>query len=228
MKTPLNHIYGCTTRENGNMATFEARQSYLRDHFGDVKVFASEQIHGNTVKMIAFDNAKTIESGCDGLVYRDVGKRDRIVLTMRSADCPIVVAWDDVYNVIGICHAGWKGIIHNMVPAFIDSFIHAGAHISKVSMYISPHIHSCCYEFSEPEIQYFIHKYPEGVVKQVGNKYYIDLANAICLDAVNHGILNRNVEISPHCTSCQVSEYYSYRRRDSSLYGEMMTFIGLL
>jgi YfiH family protein len=228
MKTRLNHIYGFTTRANGNMATVEARRRYLVERFGDVEVFACKQIHGNSVKTVQRNNLNNIEPECDGLVYSTLENVNKIILTMRSADCPIIAAWDSANDTIGLCHAGWKGIVRDMVPSFLNTFISAGGNMAHTFVYISPHIHACCYEFAEPEIQYFIAKYPTGVVRLVDGKYYIDLAEAICLDAVNHGILRHNLNISSDCTSCGVSKYYSYRRKNSSLYGEMMTFIGLL
>jgi YfiH family protein len=79
-----------------------------------------------------------------------LGTGDAIVTTapglavaVRVADCaPIALIAE---GVVGVVHAGWRGILAGVIPAALDAMRDLGA--VDISAHLGPCIHPECYEF---------------------------------------------------------------------------------
>jgi copper oxidase (laccase) domain-containing protein len=66
------------------------------------------------------------------------------------------------------------------------------------------------------------------MIRQQKNKLYLDLTVPIFLQLIHTGILKKNVNFSPVCTSCQNKEFFSYRKDGNKTYGLMLSVISLI
>jgi copper oxidase (laccase) domain-containing protein len=95
-----------------------------------------------------------------------LGDADAIVTTtpglpiaVRVADCaPIALLAD---GVVGVVHAGWRGIVAGVIPAALDAMRSLGA--TDIHAVLGPCIHAECYEFAGPELDELAARYGESV-----------------------------------------------------------------
>src|SRR6185295_2862413 len=79
------------------------------------------QVHGDHVVVVDAPGAGAGEEG-DGLVTADAGA----ALTVFTADCaPVALAGDG--GVIGVAHAGWRGLLADVIPRTVERMRALGA-----------------------------------------------------------------------------------------------------
>lgn len=195
-------------------------------------VFA-DQIHGKEIhEVISGDQGKGSEfyntgiMGTDGLYTKESG----IVLALAYADCVPIYFTSQEHSIIGIAHAGWKGTVSGIAQEMIDKWVNEeSVPVTDIEVWIGPSIQQCCYEVDERVISFV-----DGVLQGTSGKPYIatgekgkymlslqKLNEQILLDA---GVKEENIRISRHCTSCQVSDFFSHRKEDGKT-GRMLGFI---
>ncbi|MBV9660110.1 MAG: polyphenol oxidase family protein [Acidimicrobiales bacterium] len=70
-------------------------------------------------------------------------------LAVLTADCaPVALASPE--GVMGITHAGWKGLRAGVIAATVQAMRRMGA--TRVEAVLGPCIHSCCYTFGEDDL----------------------------------------------------------------------------
>ena len=104
--------------------------------------FAS-QVHGTDVAVVT-DRGSTADS---------VGESDAMVavaagvgLGVLVADCVPVLLADVEAGVVGVAHAGRRGLAHGVVPAVLDAMRSAGASVGRVRAAVGPSACGRCYE----------------------------------------------------------------------------------
>ena len=121
----------------------------------------AEQIHGASLAAIeTTDPPANPIAGCDGLTTRVRG----LALVIRTADCLPIVVWDPIQEVVGLIHAGWRGLVSRL-PMRVVSFVQRVYHSRPQDLWvgIGPAIRSCCYEVGkefEPRFGSFVHPAP--------------------------------------------------------------------
>ena len=183
----------------------------------------AEQIHSNGVKIVGkSEEGKTIP-GVDGLVTKEKG----IILGIRTADCLPILLYDPVAKIIGAAHAGWKGILSEIPQNLVKLAVANGARPQNILIAIGPHIGGCCYNIEANRAKAFEQKF--GHLKNMlinrGKKLYLDLNIPIAQQLTEMGIPNKNINISPICTSCQSNRFFSYRKDSNQTFGEMLSII---
>ena len=99
------------------------------------------QVHGAGV--VVADGPGHLGDG-DAIVTTVPGLR----IAVRVADCaPIALAAD---GVVGVVHAGWRGIVAGVIPAALDAMRLLGA--GEIRATLGPCIHAECYEFGADEL----------------------------------------------------------------------------
>ncbi|MFA4839441.1 MAG: peptidoglycan editing factor PgeF [Candidatus Neomarinimicrobiota bacterium] len=176
----------------------------------------ANQIHSGNVAVI--DRAGSVPD-TDALTTN----MPDIFLNVKTADCVPILLFEPKQKVVAAVHAGWKGIINNVIENTIETMI-ARFHCkpSRILVAIGPSIRSCCYEvqsgvagqFSESEI-----------VRQNG-RLFLDATKAVHTGLENAGILPKNIDDCGCCTMCEPKRFYSYRR-DGVRSGRMMAVIGM-
>jgi hypothetical protein len=99
------------------------------------------QVHGRTV--VVADRPGHLGEA-DAIVTATPG----VPIAVRVADCaPVALVAD---GVVGVVHAGWRGILAGVIPAAMDVMRSLGA--TEITAVLGPCIHAECYEFDGPEL----------------------------------------------------------------------------
>lgn len=104
------------------------------------RVVRMHQVHGAEVGLVDATEERDLLAGTDGMVTATPG----VVLMVRAADCVPVLLADPVAGVVGVAHAGRKGLVEGVVPATVDRMREVGA--GDVVAWLGPRICGRCYE----------------------------------------------------------------------------------
>lgn len=106
------------------------------------------QVHGNTVHTVKESPESKLEG--DGLVTNVPG----LALGIFTADCAPVLFYDPNAQIIGACHAGWRGAKGGIIAETLKAMIELGATQSQIYASIGPTIQQQNYEVGPefPEI----------------------------------------------------------------------------
>jgi YfiH family protein len=140
----------------------------------------------------------------DALVTADADA----ALAVLTADCaPIALASDE--GVIGVVHAGWRGLVAGVVDRGVDAMRALGA--TDVVAALGPCIHAECYEFSEVDLDAVARELGDGVrALTSAGRPALDVPAAVRVSLAQAGArLVHDVDV---CTSCS-AEHYSHRAR---------------
>jgi YfiH family protein len=96
------------------------------------------QVHGNDV-IVVEDLGEQQEA--DGLVTNAKG----IALGILTADCGPILFYDPIANVIGACHAGWRGARKGILQATLQAMEGLGAKRSQIYATLGPTIQQANY-----------------------------------------------------------------------------------
>lgn len=174
----------------------------------------ADQVHSNRVQFVT--EGGTYPS-TDGLVTTIPG----LTLAIQVADCAAVLLWDGVNKVIGALHAGWRGVVSDIVPLGIQKMKDKGAEPSKIESFISPCISQANFEvglevaeqFPDRFVNYFEFKKP-----------HVDLKGFIKHQLLKQGISEDQIELRNECTIEESGKFYSYRREGDKS-GRMLAMI---
>lgn len=179
----------------------------------------ADQTHSGNVTVVTADmkgrgaqeRADSIKDS-DGLITNVPG----ICLVTMMADCVPVILYDPVKGVIGVSHAGWRGIIRkvtkNTVARMKREF---GSKPDDIIAGIGPSIGPCCYEIGkdvEEAVKGAFDKTNMLLLKKAKKeKKHLDLWKANMDQLTDSGIPLENIECSEICTSCDSKTYFSSR-----------------
>lgn len=222
-------ITGVSTRYFGSMKSdgiiVKSNSNKLLKKFGldsDNSIFMN-QVHGDSVKYLRND-LKEIVKATDGILT----KNDKFILCVTTADCAPLVFFSPSKKIIGVAHAGYKGILKGIVEKMILKFTTLDVRLSDIFVGIGPCIGDCCYNVSIERIKLFDNrfKFKNKYSKRKG-QYYLNLRKIIISVLVSNGIQRKNIEVLPYCTKCNMQYFYSYRGDSKETFGEFVTFAKL-
>jgi YfiH family protein len=115
----------------------------LNFKFGEVLLL--NQIHGD--KVVIVDDIKKIH-GTQNLPKADgiVTNLKNIAIGIVTADCAPIIFYDEKKQVIGACHAGWKGAKLGIIQETVKKMHDLGA--TNISAIIGPMIQQYSYQVS--------------------------------------------------------------------------------
>lgn len=175
-------------------------------------IYRAKQVHGTDVSVIKEqDNDEITLLERDGLITNKKG----IALCTYHADCIPIYFYDNIKEVVGLAHAGWKGTLNNISEIILNNMIESfNCNINDITVAIGPSIGSCCYEIGEDVEKLFTEKYPEytDIIINKNNKIYLELWEVNRRNLLNLGIIEGNIYESKLCTSCNIDTLYSYRK----------------
>lgn len=169
---------------------------------GAERLIFMDQVHKDRVVHVKESSPQKIES-CDSIISNTPG----LGLCVMVADCLPILMYDVQNGAIGAVHAGRAGSYLNISAKTIEAMHEVfGTKAEDVKVYIGPGIHSCCYEVSKEIIEGF-----EAFSSQKDGSVYLDLLGLNKSQLQKVGVLEKNIDLWPICTSCDES-YFSYRR----------------
>lgn len=186
----------------------------------------AEQVHGAKVAVVTEEDSSkgatdyaTAIPGVDALVTATPG----ILLSLYYADClPVFFASTDG-RVVGVAHAGWRGLVSGVLENTATLLIQVfGIAPNNVVVGIGPGIGKCCFEVGDEVASHF----PTSVIDRTSGKPRVNLVVAAALRLLEHGIPPGNIYQATDCTSCLPERYFSHRR-DRGKTGRMGAMAGL-
>lgn len=208
---------------NKNLDKFLTELS-LKKLYTQNKIMFTNQIHKDEIKIIddkAVENNNSNECfiGTDGFITKLIGK-NRVVLTIITADCQPIFLLDKENRYIGLLHAGWKGtklkIIKKGISLLVEEF---KSKKENILVHLGPCIKQHNYEVSAVFKEYF----NKNLLYKSG-KYYFDISQENRDIAISSGIPESNIFDFNLCTYDNSDLFYSYRR-DNGKTGRMLSFI---
>lgn len=165
------------------------------------------QIHSDIVEIITEPPKELLEA--DGLVTKTKG----LALSALSADCGPVLFHDPENEVIGACHAGWRGALGGIVESTVAAMCEVGASTENITAILGPCISQPNYEVGEafktefmdidPNYAQFFKNSPKGIP-------HFDLPAFIVSRLKACDI--HYAEWMGDCTYGDSDRYFSYRR----------------
>lgn len=192
--------------------------------------FWLEQVHGTEV----FD-ADGVPDACGQFADGEAGvppaRADAAVTTRRSrplvimtADCLPVVLADEHGTVLGVAHAGWRGLASGVLENTLDAMRRRAPGVRRWRAWIGPGIGSRAFQVG-PEVRAaFIDAAPAGagrahwasffVAEPASDRWLADLAGLAGARLRQAGV--SYVASSGECTWTQADRYFSHRRDPGS------------
>jgi YfiH family protein len=172
------------------------------------RVVSPYQVHGARVGVVGRAHLGTVQPATDALVTA----APAAPLLMRFADCTPILFFDAGRRVIGMAHAGWRGVVAGSVSATVRAMVERLAcDPSKMWAGIGPTIGPCCYEVGSEVVEAVEAACPPGtdVARRVNGRVHLDLPAAVHVQLCAAGV--EMVEDAGLCTACRVDEFFSHR-----------------
>lgn len=195
-----NEVYDSERRAN--------RGAFLKYNFGlkGTDTVVPKLMHTARVEVVDAHNPVWGAITCDAVV---TGKKN-LALTVSAGDCPPVVLYDPVQEVVALIHAGWRPLVAGIIAHTVEAMrIQLNCSASNIKAYIGVGICRQCYEIQEDVGSKF------GIEKPAnGGKMYLSLSDEINKRLLDEGIRKENILATMECTSCTDNgeKYYSWRR----------------
>ena len=171
------------------------------------KLLSLSQIHSTEVLIVDAPFTGTPPKA-DGLVTKTPG----LAISALAADCGPVLFCDAQTQIIGACHAGWRGALAGVTTETIRAMESLGAKRENICTVLGPCISQDSYEVG--------HDYRDSFVAEneahdrffrlgPNRKPHFDLRRFILFKLRNDGITH--IAALPNCTYAQPNDYFSYR-----------------
>ena len=177
-----------------------------------------DQVHSANIKIISTPG---IVPKTDALVTMKKG----LFLSIQTADCFPVFIYDPEKKIVGIIHAGWRGVVQNILRKTTDLIIQNFRVLSSdLYVAIGPGLQKECFEVRSDVYKQFPEEFLE--IHQDTSKRHLNLSGYLKQQLISLDIPAEQIFVSPDCTKCNLERYYSYRR-DGEKSGRMLGIIGL-
>lgn len=211
----------------------------LREALGcakDVHLAWVTQVHGRRVELIerepeneyAETLAAEIRDRFSGQLSADgiVCVVPQVLATIRVADCVPVLLSSEDGKVVGAVHAGWRGVVGNVVAKAVRTMHEAAgdaAEPAKIRAAIGPAISAEHFEVGDEVAAEFV---AQGLADAVDRtrrpRPHLDLQRAIHAQLRQAGVTL--IEGNDRCTYRDAAEFFSHRR-DNGVTGRMVAAI---
>jgi YfiH family protein len=172
------------------------------------------QIHSN----ICID-ADSISSkvNADG----SYSKKNGTVCGVLTADCLPIFVSNKEGTLVGIAHAGWKGLVGGVIESLVETFNCSG---EDLVVHLGPAISKLFFEVGEEVKSQYLSKNQnfESCFSYLNSKCYLDLYDAARVVLKGFGI--NSISGGDRCTYSESDQYFSYRR-DGKCSGRMTHLI---
>lgn len=235
-------------RKDGSMKVFSERPEenqenrrlfFARQEIPLDRVVSTGLVHGTKVEIITTQNVThkprswvigdNGSGGAKGRIIPDtdglVTREKNIFLSVTVADCLPVFFFDPIAGVIGIAHAGWRGIVSGVIEETLKKMSVCGAAKKNISVAIGPHIGVCHFEIQTDILPRFA-QYEKYVIKKEG-RIYVDLEGIAREQSQQAGILETHIGTNQLCTFCEEKKLFSYRRDKPAVPEVMVATIGM-
>ena len=158
----------------------------------------------------------------DGLITN----KKNVFLGIVTADCLPVIFYDKKMGIVGIAHAGYKGLLRGIIQEMIKGMKKIGSDLKNMKIAIGPAIGLCCYDVPIERAEVFENAF-KGIktYEKRNGKYFLDLKSITRQILISEGIRKKNIEVSQMCTKDNLNDFFSFRG-EGQKFGEFVTVIG--
>ena len=188
---------------NDNKENVIANRKILKDRFNlPIEPVRINQTHSSICIDAALTN-KVIEADAS------YSSKAGIVCGIMTADCLPVFVSKKNGSMVGIAHAGWRGLISGVIENLIRSFNTNG---DNLLVHLGPAISKKCFEVGEEVKSLYLSKNInfERSFAIKDNKNYLDLYDAARVILESFQI--NSISGGDRCTFNESSDFFSYRR----------------
>ena len=179
------------------------------------KIAIQKQIHSDKVTIV---NEPGLVGESDAMITTQKG----IGLAISTADCTPIFIYDRNNDIIVAVHSGWRGtekqILRKTLIILLEQF---NCLPNDLVVYVGPSICQMNYEVGDEVAKLFNRKY----LKNIGNKFYLDIPGVNKDVLLDSGIQESNIEISSLCSFEE--EYLQSFRRDGEKSGRALGIIAM-
>ena len=178
------------------------------------------QSHSNKCLIV---RKNKFEYNCDSIVTRD----DNFILGITTADCLPIILIDYQSKVIGISHAGWKGLKKGIIENTINKMLKIGSVKSDINAFIGPCIRKNSYEVSRGFSNGMKFNL-KGLCTIKNNKYYFDLPKLAKFKLNRLGV---SKIVDSKIDTYKNEKFFSYRRsmhQKSLDYGRNLSLVSII
>jgi purine-nucleoside/S-methyl-5'-thioadenosine phosphorylase / adenosine deaminase len=165
------------------------------------RIVFMNQVHGGEVAVVD-GVSPPWPPAVDGLVTGTAG----VALAALVADCVPVLLADPHAGVVGVAHAGRRGLTAGVVPAVVGAMRQAGAR--TILARVGPAVCGRCYEVPEQMRAAVSSTEPAAWSRSKTGSAALDVAAGVIEQLLRHGVKVSRIE---GCT-VEDSSLYSYRR----------------
>ena len=147
-----------------------------------------------------------------------------VVCGVLTADCMPVFVCDKRGTIVGIAHAGWRGLVGGVIESLIEEMNVEG---SELLVHLGPAISQSAYEVgSEVKTQFLDRNsiFERSFIEKNG-KYYLDLYDGAKVILEGYGITS--ISGGDCCTYEDSKQFFSFRR-DGTCSGRMAHLIWMV
>ena len=166
-------------------------------------VVSMAPVHGNDVGRV------------DGPTLQPVPEVDALVTTVPglalltlAADCVPVLLGDGVAGVVGVVHAGWRGVVSDVLGTTLDVMRDLGARPENLHALVGPAICGRCYSVHQERFDEVVAVAPDAASVSVDGGRGLDLRAAVDARLQRAGVASTR---HGSCTA-ESTALYSYRR----------------
>lgn len=206
----LGVLHGSTNRGFGNMRELKNQETVFSALGLPPENFLRfKQVHGDEIVEVHtqkdFDDVKNNLPEADAWLFT----RPQTGVVILTADCIPVFMWSADGKVLGLAHAGWRGVANGIAAKLVKRMKEITS--GEISVFTGPHIQKCCFEVQDDVAKEF-----PRFTKVRGEKTYVDLNAALKAQLKKAGVKVPNMffgcKCGGVCTCCNGQEYFSYRR----------------
>ena len=181
----------------------KVNRAMIQKHLGVDHIVFAKQRHGNDIFVVTKNNFSKLPEA-DGLIT----KESNIALAVTHADCQAAIFYDAENEIIGVVHAGWRGLVVDVYGAMTEAFKKMGSKPENIKVCISPSLGPDHAEFKNYKTEF-----PKTFWSfQEGKDFHFNLWKLAKAQLRDDGILDKNIEIVETCSFCNPKDYFSYRR----------------
>lgn len=201
---------GFSEAADGTMALtggFDNRKNYLQTRgLSPERVVHARLCHGTDVAVVPAAAGGKIIDDVDGLITAE----PNVALAMTAADCLLLSVYDPIQKIIGLAHAGRRGLAGGIIPKFFSTWLdHFSSQPKHIIVNISPSICPEHYPVA-PEDAAAFSAWPAASQPR-GSQVHLDLRTIARRQLLQAGLVPSNITFSDRCTF-EDPQLYSYRR----------------
>lgn len=207
-----------------NGETIQNRKQFFNRHnISETEIVTAQLVHGNNVTVVSKKDAGHHMPQTDGLLTDQKG----LVLSITVADCLPIFLYDPEKKVVGLLHAGWRGLDAKIIYSAIELLKKRFAVLPEnLIVGIGPGIGPCHFAVHEDVLEKFSN-YPNTSEKR-NNEYFLDLKQIAKQQLIAKNVQTDHIEINNLCTYCEKNMYFSHRRDKTNPIQTMVAGIAMI